>query len=163
MPRPRPARGAGQQRLELVQPGCGRVVAREAGRPLELVDNRIERAVLVIGRAVVAQAEYAARAWSCSCMPRSMRDLPIPGSPESSTTWPSPALARAQRRAAARSPARGRPAASAPAVQCLEPALDALARKHLPGRHRLGEALSSTAPRSRSRTGRRPAGACPRR
>ena len=27
-----------------------------------------------------------------------MRDLPSPGSPETSTTWPSPALARAQRR-----------------------------------------------------------------
>src|SRR6516164_4474389 len=27
-----------------------------------------------------------------------MRDLPMPGSPEISTTWPSPALARAQRR-----------------------------------------------------------------
>jgi hypothetical protein len=36
---------------------CGRVVAREPCRPAELVDERVERAVLVIGRAEIAQAE----------------------------------------------------------------------------------------------------------
>src|ERR1700731_3573906 len=33
------------------------VVAREPGRPAELVDEREQRAVLVIGRAEIAQAE----------------------------------------------------------------------------------------------------------
>ena len=36
--------------------------------------------------------------WRCSSNAAVMRDLPRPGSPEISTTWPSPALARAQRR-----------------------------------------------------------------
>src|ERR1700720_4229832 len=40
--------GAGQQGVELLQPRSRRIVAREPGCPGELVDERIERAVLVI-------------------------------------------------------------------------------------------------------------------
>src|SRR5271155_211558 len=43
--------------LELFQPGRGWVVAREPRCPAELVDEREQRAVLVIGRAEIPQAE----------------------------------------------------------------------------------------------------------
>ena len=45
-----------EQRLQLVQLCLGRVVAREPGGAFELVDERIERAVLVMRRAEIAQA-----------------------------------------------------------------------------------------------------------
>ena len=71
-----------------------------------------------------------------------MRDLPMPGSPEISTTWPSPALARAQRRNS-RSISSSRPTSRAQrrSAQRLEPARDGARTQHLPGRHRPGDAL----------------------
>ena len=63
-------RGAGQQGLELLQLGRGRIVAREPGRPAELVDERKQRAVLVIGRAEIAQAEMRLGVEALLPMPR---------------------------------------------------------------------------------------------
>jgi hypothetical protein len=45
------------QGLELLQLGRWRVVACEASRSAKLVDERMERTVLVVGRAEVAQAQ----------------------------------------------------------------------------------------------------------
>ena len=68
--------------------------------------------VVVMGRALVAQADMRLAGERLAQLPQS-RDLPIPGSPESSTTWPSPSFAPAATgAAAARSPPRARPAAS---------------------------------------------------
>src|SRR4029077_16049530 len=50
-------RGARQQGFELPQPRLRWVVAYEPRRAAELVDKRIERAVLVIRRAEIAQAK----------------------------------------------------------------------------------------------------------
>src|SRR5919204_5728316 len=48
---------AGQQGFELPQPCCGQIVAHEPRSSAELVDERKQRAVLVVRRAEVAQAE----------------------------------------------------------------------------------------------------------
>jgi hypothetical protein len=90
-------RGKGQQGFEFLHPGRGRIVTRKSRRPAELLDKREQRAVLVIRRAEVAQAEIrlvAEPLRKCRDDPR----LADAGSPETNTTWPSPALARAQRR-----------------------------------------------------------------
>ena len=52
----RPAVLADDQRFELVELLLRRVVAREAQGPLEVVDDRVERAVDIIGRGMQAQA-----------------------------------------------------------------------------------------------------------
>ena len=44
-----------EQRLQLGELGLGPVLGREPGRPLQLGDDRIKRAVGVIGRAEVAE------------------------------------------------------------------------------------------------------------
>ena len=49
--------GASQHGFELLQLGCRRIVAYETRRAAELVDEWIECAVLVIGRAEIAQAQ----------------------------------------------------------------------------------------------------------
>jgi hypothetical protein len=74
----------------------GAVFAREPGRERELLDDGVERAVEVMGRALVlndvklvAQRPLARAA--------AIRDLPIPASPQSSTSCPSPDAARFQR------------------------------------------------------------------
>ena len=71
-----------------------------------------------------------------------MRDLPRPGSPETSTTWPSPALARAQRRSS-RSISSSRPTSgvSADPRNASNRLSTALGTQYLPGRHRPGDAL----------------------
>ena len=54
-----------------------------------MVDDGIQRTVLVIGGAAKL---YACRPFALTCSLNSCtkRDLPIPGSPLSSTTWPAP-------------------------------------------------------------------------
>ena len=74
-----------------------RVVTPESGRPFELGDDRIERAVLVMRRAEIAQVGVRLPP-SRSARSSVSRDLPIPGSPDSSTTRPSPLAACRQRR-----------------------------------------------------------------
>ncbi len=66
----------------------------------------------------------------------------MPGSPEMRTTWPSPALARSQRRNS-RSISSSRPTSglSADPRKRLEPALHRAGTQHLPSRHRRGDAL----------------------
>jgi hypothetical protein len=49
--------GAGEHGFELLQPGRGPVVVDEPRRMAELVDEREQRAVLMIGRAEIAQAQ----------------------------------------------------------------------------------------------------------
>ncbi len=70
------------------------------------------------------------------------RDLPIPASPETSTTCPSPALARSQRRS------RGRISSSRPTsgsepcrMQRLEPIVDRTQPNHFPRAYRRRKAL----------------------
>jgi hypothetical protein len=46
-----------EHRLQLVKPGLGGIIGDEPRCPLELVHHRVKRAVGVIGRAVVAQAD----------------------------------------------------------------------------------------------------------
>src|SRR5262249_24559206 len=43
------------QRVELIEPRFDRISAREAGGVFELNDERVERAVLMVGRAGIAQ------------------------------------------------------------------------------------------------------------
>ena len=70
-----------------------------------------------------------------------MRDLPMPGSPEISTTRPSPALARSQRRNS-RSISSSRPTSGVSADRATpRTGSDDARTQHLPSRHRLGDAL----------------------
>src|SRR5215471_11553613 len=72
-----------------------------------------------------------------------MRDLPMPGSPEISTTWPSPALARAQRRSR-RSISSSRPTSGVSADPCNasnRPG-DSARAQYLPRRCRPGDAFN---------------------
>ena len=87
------------------------------GGAFELRDDRVERAVLVVRRAEVAQGECGSCARR-SCSAASSRDLPMPGSPESSTTRPSPPFADASGAAAAPAPPHARPAACRAAPAC---------------------------------------------
>ena len=70
------------------------------------------------------------------------RDFPIPASPESSTTWPSPLFALDQRRRS-NSSSSSRPTSSVrPArVQCLEAAFRRTRPQRRPGSHRPGDTL----------------------
>jgi len=75
----------GEQPLQLVQFLRRRVILAEAGRPLELVDDRAKGGVPVPGRALVAQADVRLIAEPSRTVSVS-RDLPMPGSPDRSTT-----------------------------------------------------------------------------
>ena len=57
----RPAVLADDQRFELVELLLGRIVARETQGALEIVDDRVERAVDEVGRAMKAQARRVLR------------------------------------------------------------------------------------------------------
>jgi hypothetical protein len=52
---PRVGHGAGEERLQVIEASLGRVVALEAGGPLELPDHRPKGAVAVVGGGLVAQ------------------------------------------------------------------------------------------------------------
>ena len=79
-----------------------------------------------------------------------MRDLPMPASPEISTTWPSPALARAQRRSS-RSISSSRPTSGVSAAPCKASKRLATALGRSTCQAGTGAAMpfTSTAPRSR--------------
>ena len=133
-----------EQRLELVELPLRRVVAREPRRPLEQVDDRVERAALVVGRAEVAERGEGLARPSRSRSARTRRDLPTPGSPHEqhhlalALLGLPPAveqqaelvLAADQRRQARR-------------LARLEAALRAAAAEHPPGPHGCGEALEA--------------------
>ena len=108
-------RGRRQQRLQLPEPRLRRIAAREPGRALELRDDRVQRAVLAVRRAEVAQSGRAAPRRAAPARAASSRDLPTPGSPESRTTRPSPPLACSQRRSS-RSSSSSRPTSGARAA-----------------------------------------------
>ena len=84
--------------LQLLQPAGRQVVAGESRCAPELIDEWIQRAVLVIRRAEIAQSKISVLPAGAPPAPRSGVISPGLASPETSTTWPSPALARAQRR-----------------------------------------------------------------
>jgi len=79
------ARGAHREhRLDAVKPPLGRIVRFQLRRSLELGDEGINGAVPVVGRALKRNrvcGSEAMRALSAAAM----RDLPMPGSPETST------------------------------------------------------------------------------
>ena len=81
---------------------------------------------------------------SSSCNATMIRDLPIPGSPERSTTWPSPLVVRRQRR---RKKVKFLPTADQRGqrrrVKGLESAFDCARAKDLPRLNRLGETLQA--------------------
>ena len=94
-----------------------------------------------------------------------MRDLPMPGSPDSSTTWPSPSLAWRQRDSSRRTsssrPTRGvRPARrgglEARGAGRLAHPVDRHRRAHAPDRQRRRGRRRGTGPRSAGRCWRRP-------
>ena len=106
-----------QQRLELVELALRRIIPREARRPLEQLDHRVERAVGVIGR-----AEWLSGV--CGSSPsrsRSARDqarlADARARPTSSTTWPSPSFARSQRSSSSASSC-SRPTSGVSAAPC---------------------------------------------
>jgi hypothetical protein len=87
-------------------------------------------------------------------MPPPYADLPMPGSPEISTSWPFPALVRAQRRSS-RSISSSRPISrvSADPRNAFEAARDGARTQYLPSRHRGRDALDlygSSFPRVRA-------------
>ena len=88
--------GLQEQCLQLGQLRCRIVVLGEAGRPLQETYHRPERAAGVVG----CTLEGSIRAWGSgarrSHKASTRRDLPMPASPASSTTCPSPSRARAQ-------------------------------------------------------------------
>ena len=61
-----------------------------------------------------------------------MRDLPMPGSPETSTTWPSPVLARPAAEQQIDFLVAADQWGQRRSAQCLEPALDDTLPQHLP-------------------------------
>jgi hypothetical protein len=83
------------------------VVPRKAGGAFELGDERVERACLMMRRAEVSYAGMLIGLDACESA-AVRRDLPIPGSPDISTTLPSPAFACCQRRSS-RSSSSSRP------------------------------------------------------
>ena len=91
---------------------------------------------------------------------RTSRDLPMPGSPESSTTCPSPSRARAQRSSRSASscsrPTSG--VSAAPRSASKRPSACAVP-PDAPSPHRLGEPLEPSAPRGR-RSSNRPPTSC---
>ena len=94
---PGSATACAEQRLELGELDLGRVAAREPGRALELLEHRPERDCPCGAASPGSSAASAARSRSRSRKASTSRDLPIPGSPLSSTTCPLPALASPQR------------------------------------------------------------------
>jgi hypothetical protein len=133
--------GEGQQSLELLPPGGGRVVAREPRCPAELVDKRKQRAVLVMGRAEIAQAEMRLGVEALLQCRRDARlaeagfagdhhDLAVTSlSARPAAQQQIDFLVAADQRRQRRSP------------QCLEPALDGARPQYPPRRHRRGNAL----------------------
>jgi hypothetical protein len=87
----------GEYLLELCQPLHVRVIAPEPGGPFELRNTRVERRVLVMGRAEQAQ-RVCGSPYRRSRMVSAIRDLPMPGSPERRTNEPPPPFACSQRR-----------------------------------------------------------------
>ena len=57
VPHPCPSEQRGRVTLKFLQLDCGCIVAPESRCPSELVDEGIERAVLVVRRAEIAKAE----------------------------------------------------------------------------------------------------------
>ena len=88
----RPAILRDDQRFQLVEFRVRRFVAGELQRPFEVVDDRPEGAVHVVGRALEAQRLHALR---FEPLAQCIQDAALadPGSPDSSTTWPSPSFA----------------------------------------------------------------------
>ena len=82
---------------QFVEFRLGPVVAGKPGGAFELGDEGIEGAVLVVRRTEIAQAGMGL-GFDCSESAAVSRDLPMPGSPEISTTRPSPLFACSQRR-----------------------------------------------------------------
>ena len=155
-------RGRRQQRLQLGEPHLGRVVAREAGGALELRDHRVERAVLVVRRAEVAQARRAARSRGAPAGPRAAatcRSRPRPTAGRPGPRRPSPAPSAA---AAGPAPPRARPAGSAPGRRGAPRSGSRPRRRRGPGRPAPARRSPWPRPRPgrRTRTGRRQGGAC---
>ena len=118
-----------EQRLQLVEPASSGSSARQARRVVQLLDHRPQRAVGVVGRALVADAHVRLLRQRVEQRPADPR-LADAGLAESSTTWPSPALACAQRSSSsASSCSRPTIGVSAGPLHRLEAALDAAARR----------------------------------
>jgi hypothetical protein len=88
--------GPCQPRLEPPQPALRIVVGVEVGRVGEVLDGGVQRRACVVGRALVPDQEWGSPA-TASIMASVIRDLPIPASPVSRISCPSPALAWRQR------------------------------------------------------------------
>ena len=151
-----------EQRLQLGELGLRLVVGRKARRPLQLRDDRMERAVGVVGRAEMAEREVRLAAQLLAQRPEQARFADARLAREQhhlavAVLGPGPALQ--QNRQLVLAPDQRREPL---AVQRLEAALGAAFALDPEGRERLGEALEAHADRDRSaRTGRRPAGASP--
>ena len=70
------------QRFELVELGLRRLVATELQRAFEVVDDRVERTVDVVGRTLEAQRACTPWPSSRSRSALTIRLLPMPGSPD---------------------------------------------------------------------------------
>ena len=131
-----------QHRFHLVELLLGGVFAREVRGALELLDDGVERGVEVIGRALVAQSGVPLLAIRSRSTWVS-RDLPMPGSPLTSTTCPSPSLACCQRRSSsATSSSRPTRGVSATSLRAASKRLSVARRTHHSEQvHRLGHTL----------------------
>ena len=109
-----------------------------------MLDHRVERAVGVVRRAVVAERRVRLVAEALAQRPDQRATCRSPARPTSSTTWPSPSLAQRpaleQDAELVLAPDQRRETL---AVQRLEAALGATLAFDPPGRQRLGEALEA--------------------
>ena len=88
--------GLAQQRLQLVELALGRIVGLEGRRSFQLLDDWMKRAVHMVGRTIVPKPRVRLVGQPLE-QGVHRRDLPMPGSPDSSTICPSPSLACSKR------------------------------------------------------------------
>ena len=105
-------RAGREQCLQLPELLLGRVVAREAGGAFELGDERIERAVLVMRRAEIAQPRVRLALRCAPTAPRSAATCRSPARPRPARPGPRRPSPAASAAAADRAPRRARRAAS---------------------------------------------------
>jgi hypothetical protein len=141
-----PIRRPREQRLQLLQLGRRPVVGRQGGRPLQLRDGRMQRAVGVVGRAEVPERDLRPAGHLLAQRPQQARfaDPRLAGDQHHlAVALPGPGQALHQHRQLVLAPDQRRQALP---VQGLETALGGAVTQHPPGPDRLVEPLEIAAP-----------------
>ena len=89
--------GSGRASVRVSELDLGSILSSNLQQALQVIDHRIERTVLKIGR--TAKLNPYGPSWAtCSLSSCVRRDLPMPGSPLSNTACPVPSFACSHRR-----------------------------------------------------------------